>query len=157
MRDKKSLILTRIQRFRTVTPVWIPRGGWDDVQGWSDVEEVPYNFSRSSIKFQGHTGWKIDDLNPIWVRLLGRSQLSNPLDLPCFLINTFSYFFVNTVINVSTMLLNSSLSSAAYISQWIGSTLVQIMACRIFGAKPLSKPMLGYHQLDPWEQTSVKI
>ena len=42
-------------------------------------------FFRSSIKFQGHTGWKFDDLNPIWVRLLGRSQLhiSNPSDLPC--------------------------------------------------------------------------
>ena len=32
----------------------------------------------------GHTGWKIDVSNPIWVRLLGRSQLSNPSDLPCF-------------------------------------------------------------------------
>ena len=31
------------------------------------------------------------------------------------------------------------------------------MACRLFGAKPLSKPMLGYCQLDPLEQTSVKI
>ena len=30
-----------------------------------------------------------------------------------------------------------------------GSALVQIMACRLFGAKPLSKPMLGYCQLDP--------
>ena len=28
------------------------------------------------------------------------------------------------------------------------------MACRLFGAKPLSKPMLGYCPLDPWEQTS---
>ena len=28
-------------------------------------------------------GLKIDDLNPIRVRLLGRSQLSNPSDLPC--------------------------------------------------------------------------
>ena len=28
--------------------------------------------------------------------------------------------------------------------QWIGSALVQIMACRPIGAKPLSKPMLGY-------------
>ena len=27
---------------------------------------------------------KIDDFNPIWVRLLGRSQLSNPSYLPCF-------------------------------------------------------------------------
>ena len=50
---------------------------------WHSIEEVPYCFLRSSIKFQGHGGWKIDDLNPIWIRLLGRSQLSNPTDLPC--------------------------------------------------------------------------
>ena len=30
------------------------------------------------------------------------------------------------------------------------------MACRLFGAKPLSEPMLGCCQLDPYEQTSVK-
>ena len=47
-------------------------------------EEVLCFCSGSSIKFQGRTGWKIDGLNPIWVRLLGRSQLSNPSDLPCF-------------------------------------------------------------------------
>ena len=52
-------------------------------KAWCNLEEVPYNFSRSSIKFQGHTGRKIDDLNPIWVRILGRSQLTNPSDLPC--------------------------------------------------------------------------
>ena len=40
--------------------------------------------------------------------------------------------------------------------QWFGSALVQIMACRLFGAKPLSKPMLGYCQLDPYKQTSLK-
>ena len=28
--------------------------------------------------------------------------------------------------------------------------------CRLTGAKPLSKPMLGYCQLDPQEQTSMK-
>ena len=52
-------------------------------KAWCSKEEVPYNFSRSYIKFQGHTGWKIDDLDQIWARLLGRSQLSNPSDLPC--------------------------------------------------------------------------
>ena len=36
-------------------------------KAWRDVKEAPYNFSRSFIKFQGHTGWKIDNLNPIWV------------------------------------------------------------------------------------------
>ena len=46
--------------------------------------KIAYCFLESSIKFQGHTGWKIDEFNPIWVRLLGRSQLSNPSDLPCF-------------------------------------------------------------------------
>ena len=47
------------------------------------LKRCPFCFLGSSIKFQGHTGWKIDDLNPIWVRLLGRSQLWNPSDLPC--------------------------------------------------------------------------
>ena len=35
------------------------------------------------------------------------------------------------------MYLNSSPPSAAYMRQWMGSALVQIMACRLFGAKPL--------------------
>ena len=48
---------------------------------------------------------------------------------------------------------NSSPPSATYMHQWIGSALVQIMACRLFSAKPLSKPVLGYCQLDPYEQT----
>ena len=52
-------------------------------KAWCSIEEVPYYFSRSYIKFQGHTGWTIDDLDQIWARLLGRSQLSNPSDLPC--------------------------------------------------------------------------
>ena len=32
--------------------------------------------------------------------------------------------------------------SAAYMSQWIGAALVKIITCHLFGAKPLSKPML---------------
>ena len=53
-------------------------------KAWSSIEEVPYCILGSSIKFQSHTGWKIDDLNPVWVRLLCQSQLSNPSDLPCY-------------------------------------------------------------------------
>ena len=34
--------------------------------------------------------------------------------------------------------------SAAYMHQWISSALVQIMVCRPFGAKPLSKSMLVF-------------
>ena len=36
-------------------------------------------------------------------------------------------------------------------------SLVQIMACRLIGAKPLSEPMLDYCQLDPCEYISMKI
>ena len=53
--------------------------------------------------------------------------------------------------------LNSSLPNAAYLCQWIGSALVQIMACCLFGTKPLSKLMLGYCQLDALGQISIKI
>ena len=45
---------------------------------------------------------------------------------------------------------------AAYICQWTGPALVQVMACHLFGAKPLPEPMLTYCQLDPWELTSAK-
>ena len=52
--------------------------------------------------------------------------------------------------------INSCPPSAANMLQWGGPALVQVMACRLFGAKPLPEPMLTYCQLDPWEQTSVK-
>ena len=38
----------------------------------------------------------------------------------------------------------------------IGSTLVQVMACRFFGAKSSPKPMLSYCRLDALEQTLGK-
>ena len=57
-------------------------------------KRCPIVFLGSSINFQGHTGWKSDDLNPIWVRLLGRSQLSNPSDLPCFCFVLFLFVFL---------------------------------------------------------------
>ena len=42
------------------------------------------------------------------------------------------------------LLVNSSPASAAYMHQWTGSTLVQIMAWHLFGAKPLPEPRLTY-------------
>ena len=108
-------------------------------KAWSSIEEVPYCFSRSSVKFQGHTTLEIVEFDPNWAfpdcnsslkspmatkwctklevalkscpivfqghpsnfkvirdktlpiltqighfRTIGRSQLSNPSDLPCF-------------------------------------------------------------------------
>ena len=43
-----------------------------------------------------------------------------------------------------TLWISVSISpSTANIRQWIGSVLVQIIACRLFGTKPLFKPLLG--------------
>ena len=42
------------------------------------------------------------------------------------------------------------------VRQWTWSTLVQVMACRLSGAKPLPEPMPPYCQLHSYEHTSVK-
>ena len=47
---------------------------------------------------------------------------------------------------------NSSPPIATYMRQWTGSSLVQVMACRMYGAKPLPEPKLPYCQLDSWKQ-----
>ena len=75
------------------------------------MEEFPYCFSRSSAKFRCHTGWKNNDLDWIWTRLQGRSQLSNPSDLPCFYIWSFSCWLTRPLIFWSwyTFVLNKSL------------------------------------------------
>ena len=57
-------------------------------------------------------------------------------------------------VSMAWCLLNSP--SAAYMCQWTGSSLIQLMACRLFGAKPLPEPMLAYCELHAWEQISVK-
>ena len=51
---------------------------------------------------------------------------------------------------------NSSPPSAAYMCRWTGSSLVRVMAWRLFGAMPLPEPMVVYCQLDSWEHISVK-
>ena len=62
------------------------------------------------------------------------------------------FHFVGTILPP----VNSSPPSAIYAHQWIVSALVQIMAWHRIGAKPLSKPMLGYYELDHYKQTSMK-
>ena len=116
-------------------------------RAWSVVVEVPYCFSRSYVKFQGHTVLKIVEFDPNWAfpdcnsslnsqmamkcctkletakercpivfqghpsnfkvtryktspiltqigrfRTIGRSQLSNPSDLPCFYMKGYFMF-----------------------------------------------------------------
>ena len=174
-------------------------------RAWSSIVEVPHCFSRSSVKFQGHTALKIVEFDPNWAfpdsnsssnspmamkcftkletakercpivfqghpsnfkvtrdktspnltqigrfRTIGRSQLSNPSDLPCF-------FQVSVVTSDSESSqqpmdyrekadiedgkrINPLRPGDAYLCHWTGSSLIQVMACHIFSAKPLSEP-----------------
>ena len=80
---QKLLILTRIGCFRKVIPGWSHQWLKNHAQSLMLHRKDALLFFEI-IKFHGHMGQKINDSNPIWVRLLGLSQLSNPLDLPCF-------------------------------------------------------------------------
>ena len=48
-------------------------------------------------------------------------------------------------------LLNWGVCKNVCMRQWKRQSLVQIMACRLFGTKPLSELMLAYYIMDPWE------
>ena len=50
-------------------------------KAWSSIEEVPYCFSRSSIKFQDHMGQKIINFDPNWVFLDCSSSLNSLMGL----------------------------------------------------------------------------
>ena len=65
-RVKVTEVNTQFSRFRTVTHVWIHIWWRNDTQSLMrrTVGEVPYCFSRSSVKFQGNTGQKISDFGP---------------------------------------------------------------------------------------------
>ena len=45
----------------------------------SSIEEVPYCFSRSSVKFQGHTALKIAEFYPDWAFPDCNSSLNSPM------------------------------------------------------------------------------
>ena len=53
--------------------------------------------------------------------------------------------------------LNSFPPCAAYMCQWIGSALVQIMACRLFSHTPFSRTFLVYCQFQGNFNTDTKI
>ena len=52
-------------------------------KAWSSIEEVPYCFWRSSIKFQGHTALKIIKFDPNWVFPDCNSSLNSPMAMKC--------------------------------------------------------------------------
>ena len=130
---KVTEVNTQLNRFRTVTPVWIHIWWWNDAyslmtlrrgalwflkvirqisrshgskkrriwprlgvsglwlqfeftngydmmhKAWSSIEEVPYCFWRSSVKFQGHTALKCVAFDPDWAFPDCNSSLNSPM------------------------------------------------------------------------------
>ena len=135
---KVTEVTTQLNRFRTVTPVWIHIWWWNDSyslillrrgallffkvirqisrshgaknrriwlrlgvpglelqfkftngyemlhKAWSSIEEVPYCFSRLSVKFQGHTALKIIEFDPDWAFPDCNSSLNSPMAMKCY-------------------------------------------------------------------------
>ena len=52
-------------------------------KAWSSIEEVPYCFSRSSVKFQGHIALKIIEFDPNWAFPDCNSSLNSPMAMKC--------------------------------------------------------------------------
>ena len=75
------LILSGIERFRTVNPVEFTNGFEIIYKAWSSIKEVPYCLSKSSIKFQGRTGQKIANFDPNWAFRDCNCSLNSPMGL----------------------------------------------------------------------------
>ena len=52
-------------------------------RAWSSIVEMPYCFSRSSVKFQGHTALKIVEFDPNWAFPYCNSSLNSPMAMKC--------------------------------------------------------------------------
>ena len=52
-------------------------------KAWSSIVEVPYCFSRSYVKFQGHTALKIVEFDPNWAFPDSNSSLNSPMAMKC--------------------------------------------------------------------------
>ena len=76
--QRSKEVCAQFGHFQIVTPVWIQR--WQQMMHkfWRGIEEVLYCFSRSSVKFWGHTGPKMPILTqidhfqnatPVWIYL----------------------------------------------------------------------------------------
>ena len=52
-------------------------------KAWSSIEEVPYYFSRSSVKFQGHIALKIVEFDSNWAFPDCNSSVNSPMAMKC--------------------------------------------------------------------------
>ena len=76
---KVTEVNTQLSRFRTLTPVWIHIWQWNHAHSWKQHRRGALLFSRSSIKFQGHTALKIAEFDPDWAFPDCNSSFNSPM------------------------------------------------------------------------------
>ena len=76
---KNCWFLPQNRRDRTVTQVWIHQWLLVMHKAWNSIEEVPYCFWRSSVKFQNRTGQKIFAFGSNWAFPDWYSSLDSPM------------------------------------------------------------------------------
>ena len=76
---KVTEVTTQLNRFRTVTPVWIDIWWWNDAYSLMLLRRGALLFSRSSVKLQGHTALKIVEFDPDWAFPDCNSSLNSPM------------------------------------------------------------------------------
>ena len=86
-------------------------------KAWSSIEEVPYCFSRSSVKFQGHTALKIVEFDPDW----GFPDCYSSLNCPIVFQGHPSNFKVtrDNILPISTIIECFWTVNPVWIHQWI--------------------------------------
>ena len=72
-------VMTQIGRFRTVTPVWNHIWWWNDACSLMLLRRGALLFSRSSVKYQGHTALKIVEFDPDWTFPDCNSSFNSPM------------------------------------------------------------------------------
>ena len=81
---KVTEVTTQLNRFRTVTPVWIHIWWWNDAYSLIMLRiMLPYCFSRSSVKSQGDTALKIVEFDPDWGFPDCNSSFNSPMVRKC--------------------------------------------------------------------------
>ena len=102
---RKWTIWVRFDRFRTITPIWIHRWLWVEIQRFQEHERcfLLHAFFPGRLS---HTGWEIDDLGTKWMFPGSDSRWDSQMALKCIhkaWIGTeeVSYCFVGVIHNIA--------------------------------------------------------
>ena len=131
---------------------------WNSTQNISPIQRKTYMYFIQTQKFKRSLSSQWETCNNHWLGTY--TKVSLPIfAMVNWMIGNISFipWSIGWLGNISFIWVNSFPPSAAYMHQWTDSSLVQVMACCLIGAKPLPEPMLAYCQLDTWEQIGIRM